>query len=85
LLDCRQRVSYTDPMKKPSSGLGIGVWAVGGLVGLYLLGYAFLFADWVMGSEFKGRLPMPVQDFIQIIYLPMRPVTEFLLRRLGII
>jgi hypothetical protein len=84
-LDCRQRIRYTEPMKKPSS-LGVGLWVVGGVFGLYLLGGVAIWVDLLyLNGRFHSALPTSVQDTLTSIYLPFNAVFFPLLERLGII
>ena len=67
-------------MKRPSSGLGVGLWSVGGLIALYLLGFGLLWIDGeVTRTGLYHRLPPGPQAFIHAIYSPL----VLLLYRLG--
>ena len=64
-------------MKKPSSGQGVALWVVGGLVGLYLAGAAFMYLDHLLGYPFYEFCPKPVQSCITFIYTPLfKPLFE---------
>ena len=70
-------------MKMPSSGLGVGLWAVGGLVAIYLLGAVWVYNDRTfMIAEYhpKGP-PNVVRNIAVFLYYPF---FEFL-NRLGLI
>jgi hypothetical protein len=71
-LDCRRRISYTEPMKKPSSGLGVGLWVVGGLVGMYLLGALAIYGDYRF-NRFGTYVALPWQakKTLGFIYTPL--------------
>lgn len=57
-------------MKKPSSGLGVGLWAVGGLVALYLLGgVAYWYDALENGSQNLENLPRILLSTADALYL----------------
>jgi len=53
-------------MKKTSSGLNVGLWVAGGLVGVYLFGFVILLID-----PITVTLPDPVADAISFLYGPL--------------
>ena len=58
-------------MKKPSSGLGFGLWVVSGMLGLYLLGAcAILLAGPRNYERWANSMPYPVSDVVYAIYTP---------------
>ena len=58
-------------MKRPSSGLGVGLRVVGGLVGLYLLGYLLTLADGIFGWHYFRQFPGPIISALKTIYSPL--------------
>jgi len=57
-------------MKKTSSDLNVGLWVVGGLVGLYLLGAAAIAADSMVGTMWFSHLPNSGRTVIVVLYKP---------------
>ena len=69
-------------MKKSSAPLDIGLWAVGVLAGLYLLGFGLIWIDYeVTRTLWFDGLPLRVKMIISYAYLPL--VT--LLRYVGLL
>jgi len=68
-------------MKHTSSGLGVGLWAVGGLVGLYLLILLVFYVDEEVFKTFYlfNALPPQAKEIMLIIYAPV----GWLLERIG--
>jgi hypothetical protein len=57
-------------MKKPSSGLGVGLWVASTLVAVYLLGAVGCYVDFRLGFPFYYRCPEAVQATLNFIYAP---------------
>jgi hypothetical protein len=68
-------------MRKRASGLQVGVYIVGGIVGLFLLGFCLVVAGTLSGGHFFGRLPVPILSALGLIYSPL----ENLLAWIGIL
>jgi len=73
-------------MKKPSSGIGFGLWLVGGLLGLYLMGAICISLDlrFFQGAWFAYLInssPPWVYPFLVDVYAP----TLSVLKSLGLI
>lgn len=59
-------------MKKPSSGVEVALWTVGGLVALYLIGGVAIWVDEVYIGQ--GRLVgLELNDVIVALYGPLLP------------
>lgn len=73
-------------MKKPSNGLGVGLWVVGGIVGLYLIGAIFISLDlrFFRGEWFAYLInssPPWFYPFLVDVYAP----TLSVLKSIGLI
>jgi hypothetical protein len=62
-------------MKKASSGVQVGLYALTGVVGVYLLGGLLLGLDIVYGSRWVDHLPEPVVWVLFVLYV--RPIEVF--------
>ena len=59
-------------MKPIFSGLGVGLWVVGGLVALYLFGAVLLYLDTsVLRTHIANDLPFEVRAWIFVAYQPL--------------
>jgi hypothetical protein len=69
-------------MKKPSSGLGVALWGVGGLLGLYVMGALAIYLDEFVFKTYYifKTLPPWVGEYVQVIYTPL----GWLIDRMGL-
>lgn len=66
-------------MRKPASGLESTLWAIGGLVGIYVAGAILLVVNlWTLAFPLENMLPRWMVTFLELIYSPLGDLLAFL-------
>ena len=65
-------------MKKAAGRLDIALWIVGGLAGLYLLGFGLIWLDYeVTRTMWFDGLPVKAKMIISYAYLPLMTLLRY--------
>jgi hypothetical protein len=64
-------------MKKPSSGIGFGLWVLGGILALYVASGLLIYNDQRSGNLFFGRVSRSTTYLALRIYSPLFFLIEY--------